>query len=202
MGGIMIVIDIETTGQVPWENSMLSIGAVDFKNPSNQFYMECRMREGAAVDPEALNINGFTMDEITSDNKESMKDVLVEFVSWASKIDDMTLAGHNHYMDVYFLEHSLKLFNLDNPFRYRLVDTHTLVYVSMLSRGLDVPLEKNGSGINSNIFLKYCGLPEEPMPHNGLTGAKIEAEALSRLIYGKNLLGEYNGFAIPEYLKK
>jgi hypothetical protein len=45
-------------------------------------------------------------------------------------------------------------------------------------------------------------LPPEPYPHNGLRGAKIEAEALSRLIYGKNLLEEYKEFKIPQYLER
>ncbi|MDE1870880.1 MAG: 3'-5' exonuclease [Candidatus Micrarchaeota archaeon] len=200
--GEMIVIDIETTGQVPWEHSILSIGAVDFNNPGNQFYMECTARRGAKIDQRALEINGFTMDEITSGKKESMEHMLREFVAWAGKVSDMTLAGHNHYMDVYFLEYSLNLFGIESPFRYRLVDTHTLVYAHMLSRNLDIPLDRNGSGINSEVFLKYCGLPKEPVPHNGLAGAKIEAEALSRLMFGKGIISEYKEFAIPEYLER
>lgn len=198
----MIVLDIETTGEIPWTDSILSIGAVDFSNPSNQFYTECKMREGAHVNPEAFEINGFTMEGITSNRKKPLKNALEEFIDWAGKIEDMTLAGHNHYMDVYFLEYSMKLYGIHSPFKYRLVDTHTLTYVNMLSRGLKVPLDNNGSGINSTVFLAYCGLPKEPMPHNALTGAKMEAEALSRLIYGKKLLPEYDKFSIPEYLEK
>jgi DNA polymerase III epsilon subunit-like protein len=198
----MIVIDVETTGEIPWENSILSIGAIDFSNPSNQFYKECRMRDGAIVDPAALKINGFSEADITSKKKESLEDLLKGFLEWTGKIKDTTLAGHNHYMDVYFIEYSLKLYGLKSHCKYRLVDTHTLAYVHHLSRGLDVPMAGNGSGITSDIFFNYCGLPTEPKPHNGLTGAKLEAEALSRLIYGKNLLKDYKEFKIPQYLKK
>lgn len=198
----MIVIDVETTGQVPWEHGILSIGAIDFSNPSNQFYKECELRDGAKIDSHALEINGFSREEIRRGRKESLEDTLKEFLEWSSKIKDNTLAGHNHYMDVYFIEYSLKLYELKNPFKYRLVDTHTLAYVHHLSRGLDVPTVENGSGITSDFFFNYCGLPKEPKPHNALTGAKMEAESLSRLIYGKHLLKDYKDFKIPDYLKK
>ena len=56
----MIVVDVETSGLDDEKNSLLSIGAVDFYNPKNQFYGECRVREGAEVNPEALEVNGFT----------------------------------------------------------------------------------------------------------------------------------------------
>lgn len=198
----MIVIDVETSGQIPWENSILSIGAVDFSNPTNQFYEECSIREGATIDPIALKINGFSKEEIKSKKKHSLEELLKKFLDWSSKIKETTLAGHNHYMDFYFIEYSLKIYRLKNPFKYRLVDTHTLAYVHHLSRGINVPMSGNGSGITSDTFFNYCGLPNEPNPHNGLTGAKLESEALSRLIYGKNLLKEYKEFKIPDYLGK
>lgn len=196
----MIVIDIETTGQVPWLHSILSIGAVDFSRPENQFYGECRLREGAEIDPIALKINGFSMEEIKSESREPLKDVLKKFLDWAGNINDTTLAGHNHYMDAYFLKYSLEFYKMEYPFKIRLVDVHTLTYASYLSRGLNPPLENNGSSISLRVALDYCGLPEEPRPHNALTGAKMEAEAISRLIYGKNLLGEFAKFPVPPYL--
>ncbi|MGD0729553.1 MAG: 3'-5' exoribonuclease [Candidatus Micrarchaeaceae archaeon] len=198
----MIVLDIETTGEIPWEHSILSIGAIEFSNPSNQFYNECRIREGAKIDPEALNINGFSRKEIENQDKKSLKDALTEFIEWTEKIDDTTIAGLNHYMDVYFLEFSLNFYGMKSPFKYRLVDLHTIAYVNHLNRGLELPLESRGSALKSNIIYKYCGMPVEEFPHNALTGAKMEAEAFSRFIYGKNLLTEYKEFEIPDYLKK
>jgi hypothetical protein len=198
----MIVIDVETTGERAWLHSILSIGAVDFSKPKNQFYKECRIREGAEIDPVALQINGFSMDEIKSEKKDSLKDILEQFIEWSGKIEDTTMAGHNHYMDVDFIEYSLAIYGIKSPFAYRLVDTHKLTYANYISRGIKPPIEKGGSGINSTVFIKYCGLPEEPKPHNALTGAKIETEAISRLMYGKNLLEEYESFSVPEYLKR
>ncbi len=197
----MIVVDVETSGQTSYLHSILSIGAVDFSNPENQFYKECRMREGAEIDPVSLKINGFSIEDIKSENKPPLESILKEFLGWTAGIKDITLAGQNNYMDLYFFEHSFELYKMKNPFPIRLVDTHTLTYVHYLSRGLEPPLKENGSGISLRVVSEYCGLPEEPKPHNALNGAKMEAEAISRLIYGKNLLIEFKEFTVPDYLK-
>jgi hypothetical protein len=55
----MIVCDCEFSGTDPILHSLVSIGAVDFLDPSRQFYAECRIWEGAHVMDEALEVNGF-----------------------------------------------------------------------------------------------------------------------------------------------
>jgi len=51
--------------------------------------------------------------------------------------------------------------------------------------------------LNKLIILCYVGLPDEPSPHNALTGAVVEAEALSRLLYDKPLLPEFKHLPVP-----
>jgi hypothetical protein len=48
-----------------------------------------------------------------------------------------------------------------------------------------------------DTVLNYCGIPEEPMPHNALTGALSHAEIISRLLYDKKLLPEFSHYEIP-----
>jgi len=67
----MIVIDCEFSGLDFREHSLLSIGAIDFDNPTNTFYGECRLGGGATFDPVALQINGFSEDDITSNKKQT-----------------------------------------------------------------------------------------------------------------------------------
>jgi hypothetical protein len=38
--------------------------------------------------------------------------------------------------------------------------------------------------------------------HNGLVDAKLEAECLGRILYGKSLFEEFHSFKIPSYLAK
>ena len=42
----MIVLDTESTGLNPLTDSILSIGAIDLNDPTNQFYDECRIWDG------------------------------------------------------------------------------------------------------------------------------------------------------------
>lgn len=196
----MIVIDIETSGTDPHKHSILSIGAVDFSDPKRQFYQECRIEEGKEYEEEALKVNGFKKGELNDSSKKSLEMILNEFVEWIKPIEDKTVGGHNVHFDVGFLNYSFKRYNINFSFGHRTVDTHSLVYASVLSRDLKIPLKDGKTAIDSDYVSTYTGLPPEPKPHNALNGAKIEAESLSRLIFGRNLLDEYRKYEIPRYL--
>jgi len=45
--------------------------------------------------------------------------------------------------------------------------------------------------------LNYVGIPDEPQPHNALTGALSHAEVISRLLYDQELLEDFKMFPIP-----
>ena len=189
------------SGIYPDKHSILSIGAVDFSNPESQFYMECRMRENASYMREALAVNGFKPRQIRDRSKPSLKSVLLEFIKWADRIADKTIAGHNVQFDMAFLKHSFGLYHIKYSVGGRCVDTHVLTYAHCHKSGTPIPLKYGRSNITSEFVARYCGLPEEPSPHNGLNGARIEAEELSRLVFGKSLLAEYRKFKVPGYLK-
>lgn len=198
----MIVVDVESTGLDPKKHSIVSIGAVDFDNPDYQFYRECRIWDGAEVSKSALDVNGFSEDEIVDATKVSLEAAMEDFIKWADDCDDKTLAGVNPSFDRDFLKASAEKAGIKWDFAYRMVDLHSLCYSHYLSRGIDPPMKNNHTCITSDKTYEYVGLPDEPKPHNALTGAKMEAEAFSRLIKGKSLLEEYESYALPEYLKR
>ena len=111
---------------------------------------------------------------------------------------DRTLAGQNVSFDRDYLKAAAERAGHTNwPFAHRTIDTHTLCYMHMVTRGLVPPIENNRSALNLDAVLNYCGIPKEPEPHNALTGAKSHAEVISRLLYGKKLLPEFEAFEIP-----
>jgi hypothetical protein len=59
------------------------------------------------------------------------------------------------------------------------------------------PVQHRRSALNLDAVLNYCGIPEEPNPHNALTGALSHAEVISRLLYGRKLLPEFMQYEIP-----
>ena len=197
----MIVVDIETTGLNPERNSIVSIGAVDFFNPENQFYGECKIWPGAQVDSLALEVNGFSIEEVTNPEKESLGDLLVRFFEWAGKIKFRILAGHNPWFDVSFLRSAAEKHRIPWIFPVRNIDLHSEGFTTHLKIGFNIPFNNNKPDITTDYIFSFTGIPTEPNPHNALTGAKMEAESFSRLIYGKSLLEEFSHLPIPDYLK-
>lgn len=195
----MIVIDVETSGVWPNKNGVLSLGAVDMNNPSNRFYAECRLWPGAEIDPISLGICGFTEDQAKDQNKITDKELLEKFIAWWDPIEDKNLAGHNTGFDRDFLAAIAERYNIKQwPIIRRTLDLHTVCYVDFIRRNLPIPNKDGMSSLNSNLIFTYVGLNEEPNPHNGLTGAMMEAEAFSRLIFRNKLLPEFNDFPLPE----
>lgn len=196
----MIVIDVETTGTDPKAHSLASIGALDFHQPENTFYIECRIWKGAEIASTALEINGFTENELTSVDKPTIEDAIHRFMNWFKTIEDRTIAGANPAFDRDFMRMSFLRASVAWPFSHRTVDLHSLIYADHLRRGKKPHLENSRTAMNLDYSLEYLGLPEEPRPHNALTGARMEAEAFSRIIYGKQLLSEFSRYPIPTFL--
>ncbi|HVY72934.1 MAG TPA: 3'-5' exonuclease [Candidatus Paceibacterota bacterium] len=196
----MLVVDIEASGLNPYKNSILSVGALDLDHPEKQFYEECRVWDGAHIEEGALAVNGYTLEQCNDPSKQSEADVTHKFKAFAEGIEDRTLAGQNVSFDRDFLQAAAaRAGHTDWPFAHRTIDTHTLAWMHMVKRGLTPPVDpvKKHSALNLDAVLNYCGIPEEPKPHNALTGAKSHAEVISRLLYGKKLLPEFDQYPIP-----
>ena len=193
----MIVVDVEATGVEYSKHSIASVGAIDFDNPQRQFYEECRIWDGADIMDEALAVCGFTREEVTDPSKKSEGEVVRAFLSFATDVDEHTLAGQNVSFDRDFLRAAALREHLDWPLAYRTIDTHSLAYMHMVKRGIKPMVENHRSALNLDRILNYVGIPDEPEPHNALTGAFSHAEVISRLLYDKLLLPEFEMFPIP-----
>lgn len=192
----MIIVDVESSGVEPTKHSVLSIGAIDFSNPDNQFYGECRIWNGAHVMDEALAINGFSREEITDKNKQTEESLVKSFLDWVLPLDEHTIAGQNPSFDRDAIHKAAERYHLNWPLAYRTIDLHTACYFHMVKKGIIPPVANKRSDLNSDKIMKYVGIPAEPRPHNALNGAKVATEALSRLLYGKTLLEEFKGYPI------
>jgi len=194
----MIVIDIEASGTEYAKHSIVSIGALDFDNPTNRFYEECRIWDGAHFMEEALAVNGFTEAQITDESKKSEGEIVRMFLEWSQHMGDRTLAGQNVSFDRDFLKAACEREGLSWDLAHRTIDTHTLCYMHMVKRGIPPPIdpEHRRSALNLDAVLNYCGIADEPEPHNALTGAFSHAEVISRLLYDKKLLSEFEQYDI------
>ena len=205
----MIALDIETSGLDPLKASILSIGAIDTDEPANQFYDECRIWEGAHISDEALEINGFIREDIDpiegSDRyamKKSEAEVIAAFIAWATdRPVHRTLVAQTPSFDRDFVRAACDRAGIASPFAARTIDTHSLCWLHMVQQGITPPELKHRSSLNLDDAREYCGLNEEPKPHNALTGAMSHAEVFSRIAYTKKLLPEFFSYEIPWQIK-
>jgi len=194
----MIAVDIEGTGIDPHKASILSIGAVDTDEPTAQFYDECRIWDGAHISDEALAVNGFTKEEATDPSKKSEAELITAFVAWAmDRPGNHTLLAQNVAFDGAFIRAAAGRAGIESTFAQRTIDVHTLAWTHMTLRGITPPEANHRSALNLDAVLHYCGIPDEPKPHNALTGALSHAEAFMRMAYTKNILPDFEMYEIP-----
>jgi DNA polymerase III epsilon subunit-like protein len=196
----MLVLDVEASGVDAQKHSVISVGAIDFSNPSRQLYEECCIWDGAHIDEGATAVHGMSDAEITDPAKQTESELVHKFIAFTEGMSDTTFAGQNVSFDRDMLKAAAaRAGHTAWPFAHRTIDTHTLCWAHMVKRGLIPPVdaEKRHSALNLDAVLNYCGIPEEPKPHNALTGAKSHAEVISRLLNDKKLLSEFDQFDIP-----
>jgi DNA polymerase III epsilon subunit-like protein len=195
----MLVLDIEASGLNREKHSIVSFGALDLENPTNRFYAECRVWDGAHIEDDALAVNGFTREEITDPNKMTEAELIRNFIDWSKDLHNKTFAGQNVSFDRDMAREAACRAHLDWNFAHRTIDSHSLAWMHMVKRGLVPPLDEahHRSALDLDAILVYCGIPEEPTPHNALTGAMCHAEVINRLLYGKKLLPEFDQYEIP-----
>lgn len=197
----MLVVDVETSGLDPNTNTILSIGAIDFNRPERQFYQECQLLKGSLISQQALQVNGYTIAQITDSTKKSLGEILFEFIGWVEKSTDKTIAGQNPTFDRDFLNSSCRKCNIEYAFSKRTVDMHAVCYAAKLRSGQSPFLQKGVSSLVSDRIMHFVGIPAEPKPHIAINGAKYEAEAFKRLIYGRCCFEEFAVYPVPEYLR-
>lgn len=163
----LFAVDVETTGLDPHKNSIVAIGAVDIEVPERTFYIECRAWEGAEIEDGALKVNGFTREQIEAQEKTEAW-AIENFFSWLTQDGDTPImVAHNAGFDKSFVAGAALRAGCKNPFSFRTIDIHSIVYMHLLRSGNDIPTR-----LSLNECLQSFGLEKEPDPHNALTGAK------------------------------
>ena len=186
----MIVVDIETTGMEPDRHSIVSIGAMEYENPENRFYKECRMDEDRKIDKKSFEINGFTKKEVTDKKKPTVKELLEDFTEWTKKIKERTIAGDNIWFDIGFLEYNFEEKGIKSPFKKEYVELHELT-----------PLLKEMPW-SLDIVLNMVGVPPRDGTHNALDDVELTAEAIARITTGDGLLQRFAKYPLSNRFRK
>lgn len=200
----MIVLDIETSGADKVKCGIWQIGAIDLNSPSNYFLEEGRIDEEDIIsvygEKSALEVIGKNEDYLRNFNKQSQKQLLINFFNWVEKQPFKNFLCQNPQFDVAFLEIKAKRYGLKIPFHYRSFDLHSIAQTKYFELNGMFLVKENHSDMGLSNILKLCGMEDNRGAHNALEDCKLTGECFSRLIYRRVLFNEYSQFKIPDYL--
>lgn len=171
---IFISVDIEASGPIPGEYSLLSIGACDAYNPSNAF--RCLLKPTTAnTITEALAVTGLSLNKLRHDGLEPVY-AMKKFAEWISCCcvsGTPIFVGLNAGFDWSFINYYFIRYHGSNPFGIAPLDIKALF---MGFRGCSWK-ETRSSNIKRVTGAKTQGT------HDALEDARFQAE-LFRLIRG------------------
>lgn len=169
----LIIVDIETSGLDRTQCAVLSIGAIDF-NSDKEFYIECKTNRKHLIEEKALELNGFTHEQIFDEAKPTGREAYKKFEEWAYSIYEQPILGGENIgqFDAMFLCRLRNNdFSLNWPFKHRFVDLHSIMYF----------ITKKSMSLQN--MAKYFHLEPENEVHNALNGAKKAKEILQACIF-------------------
>lgn len=125
---VYISVDVETSGPIPGEYSMLTIGACLVDEPDLVFSCELKPISTNA-DPEALAVTGLSLDRLAVEGLAP--DVAMrEFQSWVEKVADTdklpVFVGLNAPFDWSFTNYYFHRYLGSNPFGFTALDIKAL----------------------------------------------------------------------------
>lgn len=124
---VFISVDIEASGPIPGEYSLLSIGACDAYRPKNSFSCLVKPTSDNAV-PEALAVTGLSLDKLLLEG-EAPPAAMARFAGWVSECcgsGTPVFVGLNAGFDWSFINYYFIRYYGSNPFGIAALDIKAL----------------------------------------------------------------------------
>lgn len=177
----ILVLDSETSGTDASKHGILDIGAV-WLDGSGEFYSKIQLWHGAEWTQGAQEIHGVTETDARAITRPSERFVALQFLDWLG-VNPVIIAGMNPAFDRAFLRAWFGRCGLGNDFArlfpHRLVDMHSLAMAAAMRVDYLIPLR----GMYTDEIYYFLDMPPELKPHQAIIGARMEAEAINKLIY-------------------
>lgn len=182
----ILVVDLETTGTDANKNSILQFGAVWISGSEGEIELDCRIWDGAEIVARALEVNGCSDARCRNPSLMTESEALQQFFTWifmhtGASDQPFILAGLNPSFDRSFLLKawiraglSIRAF----PIPHRTIDLHSLTVSYALATDCIIP----SRGLYTDEIYAVLDMPPEPKPHTAITGARMEADALHKLL--------------------
>jgi DNA polymerase III epsilon subunit-like protein len=172
-----IAVDIETSGLIPGEFSMISIGACVAFDRSKVFYAELKPIT-EQFDPKSMEINGMSIEKLIIEGKEPER-AMLEFESWIKDVsgkDKPVFVAYPAFFDWMFINYYFMRFLKRNPFTDRRPNARVIDIKTYLAAKYNLGVEEA-----SRDKLRELFPTEHQHTHNALDDAKGYAESFEKL---------------------
>jgi DNA polymerase III epsilon subunit-like protein len=173
---IFVSVDIESSGPIPGEYSMLSIGACDVYDVDRRFSCLLMPTSDNFVS-KAIEVTGLSIQELKRTGKEP-RHAMKEFSDWITNLavhgEHLVFVGFNSPFDWSFVNYYFHLFLGSNPFGFSAIDIKSMYFGAT---GCDWR-DTRSSEISKRVKPKSRGT------HDALEDALYQAE-IFRLIRDK-----------------
>ncbi len=173
---LYISVDVETSGPIPGEYSLLSIGACVVGSPDNPFYIELKPLNENFTN-EALETSKFDLKELNSKGIEPARAMkrLAKWVKTVSENARPIFVGFNAPFDWSFVNYYfIKFVGLNkNPFGHTALDIKSYYMGAYKTSWTETSMRNLPRDIHS---------PEQPLNHHALADAMQQAEIFQRLL--------------------
>jgi DNA polymerase III epsilon subunit-like protein len=166
-------VDVESSGPIPGEYSLLAIGACVVGNPEKSFYAELKPISSKFV-PDALKVSGLNLDKLGRDGIEP-EQAMKSFAKWIRTTAEdckAVFVGFNACYDWQFVNWYLIRFTGENPFGFAGLD--------MKSYYMGLSGKHWSETTSSQLPRKFQ--PDEPQTHNALDDARAQASIFEKLL--------------------
>lgn len=165
---VYVSVDVETSGPIPGEYSLLAIGACAVDQPEKTFLRELKPINRNA-DPKALEVSGLSLDDLEKRGLEPAA-CMREFLSWTESLvtaeQTLVFVGFNAPFDWSFINYYFHKFVGSNPFGFSALDIKAYYMGVTGSDWVDTK--------SSKMAMKLA--PATAGDHNALHDAVYQAE--------------------------
>lgn len=177
---LYVSVDVETSGPIPGDYSLLSIGASVVGNTAQNFYVELvPLNDNATA--EAMQMCNLSLSELRHRGTEP-RAAMGRFAEWVEGIADGALVifvGFNAPFDWSFINYYfIKFCGLDqNPFGHSALDIKSYYMGAYRTTWKETSMKRLPHELHS---------PDRPLAHNALEDAVQQAEIFERLLQEKS----------------